>query len=116
VTRRATKPQAKIAATLRAKAVLPWGFVAHSVEYPLDTLLCPCGSTSRLAPGQNGSWQTVFYPTVWSVTLKIFAKMRDFSRDVFNEVFDLKPTSGLAVLRSIGSNLRFTIYDLRLTS
>jgi len=27
------KPQAKSAATLRAKAVLPWGFVARSVEY-----------------------------------------------------------------------------------
>src|SRR6266511_4634693 len=34
VTRRATKPQAKSAATLRAEAVLPWGFVARSVEYP----------------------------------------------------------------------------------
>src|SRR5262245_8811058 len=32
MTRRATKPQAKSAATLRAKAVLPWGFVARSVE------------------------------------------------------------------------------------
>ena len=33
MTRRATKPQAKSAATLRAEAVLPWGFVAQSVEY-----------------------------------------------------------------------------------
>src|SRR6266542_6185735 len=43
VTRRATKPQAKSAATLRAEAVLPWGFVARSVEYRL-------GYTPSLAP------------------------------------------------------------------
>ena len=33
MTRRATTPQAKSEATLRAKAASPWGFVARSVEY-----------------------------------------------------------------------------------
>jgi len=49
MTRRATTPQAKSAATLRAGASLPWGFVARSVEYR-------CGYTPSRAPRPKANW------------------------------------------------------------
>ena len=68
--RGATQPEAKIAATLQAKGPLAWGFVARSSQ--IHGGYAP---RSRLAPGQNPSLQSVFYPTVWVVTGQIASRV-----------------------------------------